>query len=203
VEERFRQVNEFTYAANTTLGGAGVRTVKLGTTMGNIGIEGISLDPMTQGFVAVKESSPSGVFQTTIDFAAGTASNGAPTLNNSVNLFDPAKTGLSALNDVFALSNIVPASSPDYGHLMILSAPDGKVVKMSRTGELLGTLVVGSAAQNEGMTMDASGAIYVVSEIGGGAGRPELLVYAPTTSKDAVGVASNLYLTFNQPAPGR
>lgn len=199
VEERFRQVNEFTYAANTTLGAAGVRTVKLGTTMGNIGIEGISLDPMTRGFVAVKESGPSGVFQTTIDFAAGTASNGAPTLDNSVNLFDPAKTGLSALNDVFALSNIVPAGSPDYGHLMILSAPDGKVVKMSRSGELLGTLVVGSAAQNEGMTMDASGAIYVVSEIGGGAGRPELLVFAPTTSKDAVGIASNLYLTFNQP----
>lgn len=199
VEERFRQVNEFTYAANTTLGAAGVRTVKLGTTMGNIGIEGISLDPMTRGFVAVKESGPSGVFQTTIDFAAGTASNGSPTLENSVNLFDPAKTGLSALNDVFALSNIVPASSPDYSHLMILSAPDGKVVKMSRSGELLGTLVVGSTAQNEGMTMDASGTIYVVSEIGGGAGRPELLVFAPTTSKDAVGIASNLYLTFNQP----
>lgn len=199
VEERFRQVNEFTYAAHTTLGAAGVRTVKLGTTIGNIGIEGLSLDPMTRGFVAVKESGPSGVFQTTLDFAAGTASNGAPTLENSVNLFDPAKTGLSALNDVFALSNIVPASAADHGHLMILSAPDGKIVKMSRSGELLGTLAVGSAAQNEGMTMDASGAIYVVSEIGGGAGRPELLVFAPTTSKDAVGIASNLYLTFSRP----
>jgi uncharacterized protein YjiK len=77
VEERYRQVNQFTYTPNTTLGGADVQMVKLGTTIGNIGIEGISYDPMTGGFVAVKESGPSGVFQTTIDFAAGTASNGS------------------------------------------------------------------------------------------------------------------------------
>lgn len=198
VEERFRQVNEFTYAANTTLGAAGVKTVKLGTTIGNIGIEGISFDPMTSGFIAVKESGPSGVFQTSVNFATGTATNASPTTENSTNLFDPAKTGLSALNDVFALSNILASSSADYGNLMILSAPDGKIVKMSRAGDLLGTLNVGSAAQNEGMTMDPDGVIYVVSEVGGGAGRPELLVFSPTTSKNAVAVASNLYLTFNQ-----
>jgi uncharacterized protein YjiK len=198
VEERYRQVNEFTYTANTTLGAAGVRTVKLGTTIGNIGIEGISYDPMTSGFIAVKESGPSGVFQSSVNFATGTATNASPTTENSTNLFDPAKTGLTALNDVFALSNILASNSADYGNLMILSAPDGKIVKMSRTGELLGTLNVGSTAQNEGMTMDPSGVIYVVSEVGGGPGRPELLVFSPTTSKDAVAIASNLYLTFNQ-----
>jgi uncharacterized protein YjiK len=204
VEERYRQVNEFTYVPNTTLPSntltaAGVRTVKLGTTIGNIGIEGITFDPMTGGFIAVKESGPSGVFQTAIDFAAGTASNGSATTVDSVNLFDPAKTGLSAHNDVFALSNILPATAPDYSHLMILSAPDGKIVKMDRTGKLLGTLVVGSAAQNEGMTMDGAGNIYVVSEVGGGAGRPELLVFSPSQSKAAIAPGSNLYLIFNQP----
>ncbi|CAN5120400.1 hypothetical protein BH11PSE11_BH11PSE11_23940 [soil metagenome] len=198
VEERFRQVNEFTYVPNTTLGAAGVRTVKLGTTIGNIGIEGITFDPMTNGYIAVKESGPSGVFQTTIDFAAGTASNGSPTTVNSTDLFDPTKTGLSAHNDVFALSNILPSSAPDYSHILILSAPDGKIVKMDRTGKIVGTLVVGSAAQNEGLTMDTSGNIYVVSEIGGGAGRPEMLVFSPTAGKTAVGIGSNLYLNFNQ-----
>jgi uncharacterized protein YjiK len=204
VEERYRQVNEFTYVPNTTLPSntltaAGVRTVKLGTTIGNIGIEGISYDPMTSGFIAVKESGPLGVFQTSVDFALGTASNGSATTVDSVNLFDPAKTGLSAHNDVFALSNILPSTAPEYSHLMILSAPAGKIVKMDRTGKLLGTLVVGSAAQNEGMTMDAAGNIYVVSEVGGGAGRPELLVFSPGISKAAVAIGSNLYLTFNQP----
>ena len=37
VEERFRQVDQFTYAPNTTLGAAGAQTVKLGTTIGNLG----------------------------------------------------------------------------------------------------------------------------------------------------------------------
>ena len=199
VEERDRRINEFTYAAGTTLGASGVRSVKIGTTIGNIGIEGLSFDPSSNGFVMVKESGPSGVFQTTLDFAAGTASNGSPTTDNSVNLFDPTKTGLSALNDVFALSNVVASTAPDYSHLMILSAPNGKVVKVDRAGNIKGTLVVDALAQNEGMTMDPSGNIYLVSEIGGGAGFPELAVYSPTVSKSAVGVGSNLYLTFNIP----
>lgn len=199
VEERDRRINEFTYAAGTVLGASGVRSVKIGTTIGNIGIEGLSFDPSSNGFVMVKESGPSGVFQTTLDFAAGTASNGSPTTDNSVNLFDPTKTGLSALNDVFALSNVVASTAPDYSHLMILSAPNGKVVKVDRAGNIKGTLVVDALAQNEGMTMDPSGNIYLVSEIGGGAGFPELAVYSPTVSKSAVGVGSNLYLTFNIP----
>jgi len=199
VEERDRRINEFTYAAGTTLGASGVRSVKIGTTIGNIGIEGLSFDPSSNGFVMVKESGPSGVFQTTLDFAAGTASNGSPMTDNSVNLFDPTKTGLSALNDVFALSNVVASTAPDYSHLMILSAPNGKVVKVDRAGNIKGTLVVDALAQNEGMTMDPSGNIYLVSEIGGGAGFPELAVYSPTISKSAVGVGSNLYLTFNIP----
>jgi uncharacterized protein YjiK/methionine-rich copper-binding protein CopC len=198
VEERFRQLNEFTYVPNTTLGGTGVRTVKLGTTIGNIGIEGITLDPMTNGYIGVKESGPMGVFQTTVDFAAGTASNGSPTTENSTNLFDPLKIGMNAINDVYALSNILPSSAPDYSHILILSASSGKIVKMDRSGNLLGTLDVGSSAQNEGMTMDPSGNIYVVSEIGGGAGHPEMLVFTPAASSTAVGLASNLYLRFNQ-----
>jgi uncharacterized protein YjiK len=187
VEERFRQFNEFTYVPNTTLAGTGVRTVKIGTTIGNIGIEGFSTDPKTNGYIVVKESGPAGVFQTTLDFAAGTASNGSSTTENSTNLFDPTKTGLSAHNDVFALSNIVPTTAADYEHILILSAPDGKIVKMDRAGKILSTLNVGSAPQNEGMTMDQSGNIYVVSEVGGGAGKPEMLVFSPTTTASAVG----------------
>ena len=199
IEERDRRINEFTYVAGTTLGASGVRSAKIGTTIGNIGIEGLSFDPSTSGFVMVKESGPSGVFQTTVDFATGVASNGSATTENSINLFDPSKTGLSALNDVFALSNVVASTASDYSHLLILSAPNGKVIKVDRSGNIKGTLVVDALAQNEGMTMDPSGNIYLVSEIGGGAGFPELAVYSPTTSKSAVGVGSNLYLTFNIP----
>lgn len=200
VEERDRQVNEFSYVAGSTLSGANVRKVKLGTSIGNIGIEGLSFDPMTGGYVLVKEATPVGVFQSSIDFASGTASNGSPTTVNSINLFDPAKTGLSTHSDVYAVSNILASTAPDYSHLLVLSAPDGKIVKIDRSGNIQSTLAVSATAKIEGMTMDGQGNLYIVSEEGGGSiDRPQLQVYSPRTSKSAMSIGSNLYLTFNQP----
>jgi hypothetical protein len=62
----------------------------LGTTVGNVGLEGVSFDPLTGGYIFVKERSPLGIFQTTLNFTAGTASNGSATTENPTNLFDPA-----------------------------------------------------------------------------------------------------------------
>src|SRR4029077_18225945 len=87
-EERDRQVNLFTYVAGSTLHRADVQTVKLGTTIGNIGLEGVSYDPMTSGFIFVKEKDPESIFQTGINFAAGTATNGSPTATSSIDLFN-------------------------------------------------------------------------------------------------------------------
>src|SRR5262245_37647354 len=42
IEERYRQVNLFTYVPNETLHRSDVQTVKLGTTVGNTGLEGVS-----------------------------------------------------------------------------------------------------------------------------------------------------------------
>src|SRR6266496_4028286 len=78
LEERYRQANLFTYVAGGTLHQADAQTVKLGTTIGNIGLEGISYDPLTGGFICVKEKDPESIFQTGIDFVAGTATNGSP-----------------------------------------------------------------------------------------------------------------------------
>jgi len=124
VEERYRQANLFTYAAGTTLtfGTPQVKTVKLGTTIGNIGLEGLSYDPLSGGYIFVKEITPEGVFQTSIDFVAVTESNGSGSTVNSTNLFNPALAGLFDFADVFALSNIIsPSSTSKYGNLLILS----------------------------------------------------------------------------------
>ena len=94
VEERDRQVNLFTYVAGATLTRADVQTVKLGTFVGNIGIEGISFDPSTNGrparFIAVKETEPKEIFQTDIDFTAHGDQRLDRTTDESINLFDPA-----------------------------------------------------------------------------------------------------------------
>src|SRR5262249_1500301 len=67
VEERDRQANLFTYAAGGILHKTDAQTVKLGTTIGNVGLEGVSYDPSTNGpagngYIFVKEKDPESVF---------------------------------------------------------------------------------------------------------------------------------------------
>ncbi|MFN6500828.1 MAG: SdiA-regulated domain-containing protein [Nostoc sp. DedQUE01] len=192
IEERDRQANLFTYVPNTTLTKSDVQTVKLGTTVGNIGIEGISYDPLTSGFIAVKETQPQGIFQTGIDFAAGTATNGSPTTVNSTDLFNPALANLLDFADIYALSNLSSLNGQaDYSHLLVLSQESGKIVEIDRSGNIYSSLTIVSNPgnplsvvdqQHEGLTMDKDGYLYVVSENGGGdINHPQLWVYAPSS----------------------
>ena len=192
-EERDRQAVEFTYSAASVLERSGTRTVDLGTFVQNIGLEGLTYDPSTGGFIFVKESGPEGIFQTGIDFAAGTATNGSADTVNSVDLFDPALAGLSDFADVFALSNL-PAfnGTPQAGQLLVLSQEEGKIVLIDRAGQVQSSLTIVSnpgnplsvpAQQHEGLTMDRDGNLYVVSENGGGDfDHPQLWVYAPSAA---------------------
>jgi len=192
-EERLRQLVQFTYAAGTTLTRAATQTVKLGTTVGNIGLEGLSYDPQTGGFVVVKETQPLGIFQTAVDFAAGTATNGSPTTENSVNLFDPALAGVSDFSDVYALAD---------GNLLIISQEAGRIVEVDRAGHVSSSLTIASDAGNplsvpdqghEGITMDEDGRIYIVSEAGGGDNdHPQLWVYAPSAGANQPPTAVSL-----------
>ena len=195
VEERDRQVVLFTYAPGSTLTRAATKTVKLGTFVGNVGIEGVSFDPQTGGYVCVKETSPEGVFQTGIDFAAGTATNGSPTTVDSVDLFDPALAGLLDFADVFALSNLPSlAGTPDAGRLLILSQESGRIVNIDRNGAISSSLTIVSDPGNplsipgqqfEGVTMDRDGFLYVVGEnAGGDFDHPQVWVYGPSSAVD-------------------
>ena len=198
VEERLRQVDRFTYAGGTALASAAVSTVQLGKAIetSTAGLHGISYDPMTSGFILARKKAPLGIFQTTLDFSAGTASNGSPSTENSTNLFAPGRAGVSDFSDVWALSNTLASGAADYGDLLVLSRESGVLLKMSRSGTVLSRLDVGQLPQHEGVTSDRDGKLYLVSEAGGGAGRSQLWVYEPTTASSAVGIDSALYLTF-------
>jgi VCBS repeat-containing protein len=204
-EERWRQAVEFTYQAGTTLTRADTHTVDLGTDIGNVGLEGVTYDPLSGGFIFVKEKDPESIFQTTIDFTNGTASNGSSTTVGSLNLFDPAKIGTLDLSDVYALSsNATYLGTTEQGNLLILSQESGKIVEVDRAGNVLGSLdlVAPSTSSGidiaamtvEGITMDANGNIYLVSEQGGGdANHPQLWVYSPvSTSPNAAPTAVSL-----------
>jgi len=194
-EERDRQLVLFTYAAGTTLTRANTQTVKIGTFAPNTGTEGLSYDPITDGYIVLKEIDPIGIFQTNVDFDAGTATNGSPTTENSVNLFDPALLNMLDVADVFALSNLPDLDgTPDFDNLLVLSQESAKIVNIDRSGNISSTLTILSdpdnplsapAQQHEGLTMDRNGFIYVVSENGGGDfDHPQLWVYAPSDAEN-------------------
>jgi uncharacterized protein YjiK len=204
IEERYRQVNLFSYAAGGTLHRADVRTVKIGTTVGNTGLEGISYDPMTGGFILVKEKDPQSVFQTGIDFNAGTATNGSPSATSSTDLFNPPLGNLADFSDVFALSNLPSLSGqPDFSHLLIISQESGQIINVARsTGAVSSRLTIVADAGSpvgvpdmtmEGVTMDRDGNLYVVNENGGGdPSHPQLWVYAPSNAPNLPPVGVSL-----------
>jgi len=208
VEERYRQANLFTYVAGTTLQRSNVQTVKLGTTVGNVGLEGLCYDPSTSGFIFVKEKSPLSIFQTTINFPAGTASNGSPSATSSTDLFNPALANLADFSDVFALSNLPSLNGqPDASHLLIISQESGQIKKVDRSGTVFSTLTIVADPGSpltvpdmtmEGVTMDRAGNLYVSNEGGGGdANHPQLWVYAPSTAPNAAPTAVALTNTVN------
>jgi uncharacterized protein YjiK/phosphodiesterase/alkaline phosphatase D-like protein len=200
VEERYRQANLFTYVAGGTLHKTDVQTVKLGTTIGNVGLEGLSYDPLTGGYIFVKEKDPESIYQTGIDFVAGTATNGSPTATSSTDLFNPALANLADFSDVFALSNLPSLSGQtDYSHLLVISQESGQIINVDRSGNVSSRLTIvadpGSPLNvpdmtMEGVTMDRNGYLYVVNENGGGdAHHPQLWVYAPSTATNAAPTA--------------
>lgn len=190
-EERTRQVVEFTYQAGTTLTRAQTRTVDLGTDIGNVGLEGITYDPLTGGLILVKEKDAMGVFQTNIDFAAGTATNGSASTVMPTNLFDPALVGTTDLSEVYALSsNALYLGTTEESHLLILSQESGRIVEIGRDGTVHSSLQLEApttpsgislaAMTVEGLTVGPDGTLYIVSEEGGGDfNHPQLWVYKP------------------------
>jgi len=192
VEERDRQAVQFTYDAGTTLTRAAAQTVQLGTSVGNVGLEGLTYDPETDGFIFAKETTPQGVFQSDIDFDAGTASNGSPSTVTPTPLFDPDPLGLGDLADLYALSNVAAFDgTARSSHILLLSQASGQIVEVDRAGNLFSTLTILSDPgnplsvpdqQHEGLAMGPDGTIYVVSENGGGSfDNPQLWVYAPSS----------------------
>jgi len=199
VEERLRQIDRFTYVAGTALTPAGVNVVKLGKTTTTHGLEGISYDPLTSGFILVREKGPLGIFQAAIDFETRTASNGSPETENSTNLFAPNRAGVADFGDVWALANTLASTAADRGDLLVLSEESGLLLKMNRDGKVLSRLDVGQLPQHEGVTTDRDGKLYLINEAGGGVGRSQLWVYEPTHGASDVGIDSRLYLSFETP----
>ncbi|HEX4305465.1 MAG TPA: lamin tail domain-containing protein [Solirubrobacterales bacterium] len=198
-EERRRWVDEFKYEAGGTLTRAEAKTVKLGTEIGNIGLEGVTDDPLAggsfgPGLILSKEQEPENIFETEVNWEAGTATNGSVTTPESTSLFPAADAGVLDMSDVFALANLRDISDAEKENLLIISQESGKVVNVTRGGHPDSSLTLVSEPGNrltipqqtdEGVTMDEEGTLYIVNEDGGGSQEhPELWVFKPQTTPD-------------------
>lgn len=156
-EERLQDAYLLTYTAGGSVARGSLSSASLGETVGNVGVEGLSYDPQTAGFVFVKERVPQAVNVASIDFAAGTASVSS--------LFTPALDVLD-LSDVQVLRTVPGlAGSADADHLLIFSQESSRLLEVTRSGSVLSSFdFTALASDAEGVTIDADGVIYVVGE---------------------------------------
>lgn len=177
VEERLQAAYRFSYTAGGTAALENAPFVKFGTTVGNIGTEGIAWDARDGSFVTVKQESPQNVLGGALTFgnppAGGTSGLAA--------LFNPAGLGVTTLSDVATLSGVdALAGTAAADHLLILSLSARRLFEVTRTGTVLGSLDLSAVTPQaiEGVTVDENGVLYLVAE-DSGFGASQLIVYAP------------------------
>lgn len=157
-EERLQDVYRFSYSAGGSFSRGSLQSASLGPTVGNVGIEGISYEPSTGTFFAVKEKSPQAVLSATVDFANASASVS--------DLFIPS-LGTLDLSDIQVLSTVASLTgTADQDNLLILSQESNLLLEVSRTGAILSQLDLSflGTTSIEGVTIGADGTIYLVDE---------------------------------------
>ncbi len=174
-EERLQDAYRFTYMAGGSVNLATADWVSFGASAGNLGTEGISVDPRDGRFFTVKQNSPRAVLSGSLSFAPG---GGTSSMSS---LFDPALLGLSSLSDIQTLSPVdALAGTAAADHLLVLSLDSRRLVEVDRSGQTLSSLDLSSLTPQalEGVTVDETGVIYLVAE-DSGYGQSRLLVLAP------------------------
>ncbi|UCV18469.1 SdiA-regulated domain-containing protein [Ferribacterium limneticum] len=165
-EERLQDAFKFNYVAGGTVALANAEFVSIGTTVGNVGTEGISYDPRNGSFVSVKQDGPVALLAGGLTFAQGGGVSSMSTLySGTTSLF-----GVNSFSDVQTLSPIdalVGTAAAD--NLLILSLDSKKLIEINRSGQVLSSLDLSGVTNQaiEGVTVDEKGTIYLVAEDSG------------------------------------
>lgn len=171
VDERPQIAYKFTYAAGGTVALNNQPKVAItGSTasVGNVGTEGISVDPRDGTFVSVKQDNPAQLRTgTVLTFAVGGGTaTGTTTLSGASDLF-----GLNSLSDVQTLSPIDALAGTDAAdNLLILSLDSRRLAEVDRaTNTVLSIFDLSGLTTQaiEGVTVDELGNIYLVAEDSG------------------------------------
>lgn len=178
VEERLQNVYLFDYDAGSAIGRSFLQYASIGPETGNIGLEGISWDPLSGDFFLVKEKVPQAVYRASIDFASGNAQ--VTDLFAREHLFTHL-FGTYDLAEVQVLST-VPAllGTPYQNQLLILSQETPLLMTVDLDGTVLSRFDLAAIGTDiEGLTIDGNGTIYLVGET------PMLYVLTPVPEPGA------------------
>lgn len=157
-EERLRDAYLLPYVAGGSAARGALQNADLGTTVGNVGIEGISYDRRDGSYVFVKEKTPQEVNLASITF-------GSPGTATVVSLFTPA-LGVSDFSDVQGLSDVTAlVGTAGADDLLIYSQEAASLLHVTRAGAILGSFDFSAySGEAEGVAIDPQGTIYIVAE---------------------------------------
>ena len=157
-EERERDAYRLSYSAGGSAARSTLASADLGTTIGNIGIEGIAFDARDGSFVLVKEKTPQEVTLANITF-------GTPGSATLTGLGVPSPAVLD-LSDVSVLSGVTAlAGTAGADDLLVYSQESRVLLQVTRTGTVLSSFDFSALSLNaEGVTILPDGTIYVVAE---------------------------------------
>ena len=178
VDERPQYAYSFSYAAGGTLAlGSTPRVAITGNpaSVGNVGTEGISVDPRDGSFFSVKQDGPLELRHGRLDFATGLS---------TMSVQFSGATALFGLNSFSDVQTLAPVDSfigqPAADNLLILSLDSRRLIEVDRQGQTLSSLDLSAitAQAIEGVTVDERGTLYLVAE-DSGTGNSRLFVLTP------------------------
>jgi len=187
VDERPQIVYRFSFANGGTVVLNNQAKAHVGSTagsVGNVGTEGISVDPRDGTFFTVKQDNPLELRSGTIDFANGTASM-TTLFSGQSSLF-----GLASFSDIQTLAPIdALAGTAAADNLLILSLDSRKLVELDRAGNVLSQFDLAGVTPQaiEGVTVDHLGVIYLVAE-DTGTPNSRLFVLTPVPEPETYGL---------------
>lgn len=163
-EERLQNIYRFSYTAGGSVNLGTVPFASVGTTTGNVGIEGLSYDARNGNYITAKQDTPAtlSIFNS-LSFSTATAPDAVAsvTFTGQSDLF-----GLTQLSDVQALSIL------GNDNLLVLSSGTSsgdsrELIEVTRSGTVVSRLDLTHIVPRnaiEGVTIDERGTIYLLAE---------------------------------------
>ncbi len=182
----------FTNGGNVALNGAPKVAITGSTvSVGNVGTEGISIDPRNGQFYTVKQDNPAQLRVSTLNFAVGGGSATTTTLfSGASSLF-----GLGSLSDLQTLSPIDALNGTAAAdNLLVLGVESRKLVEINSAGTILSAFDLSGLTNQaiEGVTVDELGRIYLVAE---DSGTPNSRLFVLTPAPIPVPAAAWLFVS--------